>query len=153
MSYTQLVYHIVIRTKHSKPTIPNEHSEELYRYITGFIKNKKSFLYRINGMPEHIHIMLSLHPTLSLSNFVKELKTSTNTWLKNNGNFPDFESWGERYGAFTCYYPDKEILIRYINNQREHHKKEKFHTEYRRLIRENGIDIDERYFLNDPPTG
>ncbi len=153
MSYTQLVYHIVIRTKHSKPTIPNEHSEELYRYITGFIKNKKSFLYRVNGMPEHIHILVSIHPTLSLSNFVKELKTSTNFWLKNNSNFPDFESWGVKYGAFTCYYPDREILIRYIKNQREHHKKEKFKTEYCRLINENGIDIDERYFLNEPPTG
>jgi len=53
MSYTQLIYHIVIRTKYSEPTIPNEHPEELYRYINGLGENKKSYLYRINGMPEH----------------------------------------------------------------------------------------------------
>lgn len=115
----------------------------------GFIKNKKSFLYRINGMPEHIHILLALHPTLSLSEFVKELKTSTNRWMKSNGNFPDFDAWGEKYGAFTCFYPDREMVIEYIKNQREHHKTEDFKTEYRRLIQENGIEIDEKYFLDD----
>jgi putative transposase len=149
MSYTQLIYHIVIRTKYSKPVIPNEHSEELYRYIAGYIKNKKSFLYRINGMPDHIHILVAVHPTLALSDFVKELKTSTNKWLKNNTNFPDFEAWGQRYAAFTSFYRDKEIIITYIKNQREHHKKEDFKKEYRRLITENGIVIDETYFLND----
>lgn len=149
MSYTQLIYHLVIRTKYSRPVLPNEYSDELYRYIWGFIKNKKSFLYRINGMPDHLHILVGLHPTLSLSDFVKELKTSTNKWLKSNDRFPDFEAWGEKYAAFTCFYPDKEIVIEYIKNQREHHRKEDFKTEYRRLIRENGIEIDEKYFLNE----
>jgi len=149
MSYTQLIYHIVIRTKYSRPTIPNEHSEELYRYISGFIKNKKSYLYRINGMPEHIHILVGLHSTWSLADFVKVLKTSTNSWMKANDKFPDFEAWGEKYGAFTCFYRGKESVIEYIKNQRKHHKDESFTDEYRRLIEENDIEIDERYFLTD----
>ena len=149
MSYTQLIYHIVFRTKYSKPTLPNEYSEELYRYISGFISNKKSYLYRINGMPDHIHILVGLHSTLSLADFVKVLKTSTNLWMKENGNFPDFESWGEKYGAFTCFYKGKESIIEYIKNQREHHKDESFTDEYRRLIEESGIEIDEQYFLTD----
>ena len=149
MSYTQLIYHIVFRTKYSKPTIPNEHSEELYRYISGLIENKKSYLYRINGMPDHIHILVGLHSTLSLAEFVKVLKTSTNSWMKENGNFPDFECWGEKYGAFTCFYKGKESVIEYIKNQREHHKDESFSNEYRRLIEESGIEIDEQYFLTD----
>ena len=149
MSYTQLIYHIVIRTKYSKPTIPNEHSDELYRYIWGFIKNKNSYLYRINGMPEHIHILVGLHSTWSLADFVKVLKTSTNAWLKANGNFPEFESWSERYGAFTCFFQGKESVIEYIKNQREHHKDENFVDEYRRLIEESGVEIEEQYFLKD----
>jgi len=149
MSYTQLIYHIVIRTKYSQPTIVNEHSEELYRYIYGFIRNKKSLLYRINGMPDHIHILVGLHSTLPLSDFVKELKTSTNLWIKQSGKFPDFQSWGERYGAFTLRHQDKGKVIEYIKNQREHHKREDFAKEYRRLIEESGIEIDERYFLTD----
>ncbi len=149
MSYIQLIYHIVIRTKYSNPSIPNEHSEELYRYIWGLIKSKKSYLYRVNGMPGHIHLLVGLHSTWSLAEFVKVLKTSTNSWLKENGNFPDFESWSEKYGAFTCFYQGKETVVEYIKNQREHHQYEYFTNGYRRLIKESGIKIDERYFLND----
>jgi len=149
MSYTQLIYHIVIRTKHSQPTIVNEHSNELYRYIYGFIRNKKSVLHRINGTPNHIHILVALHSTLSLSNFVKELKTSTNSWIKQSGKFPNFQSWGKKYSAFTLRYQERERVIEYIKNQREHHKQETFVDEYRRLIQDNGIEIDEQYFLAD----
>jgi REP element-mobilizing transposase RayT len=100
-------------------------------------------------MPDHVHILTGLHSTLSLADFVRDLKTSTNSWLKNNEHFPDFESWGEKYGAFTIFYQGKEKVIEYIKNQREHHRDESFTEEYRRLIKESGIEIDEKYFLND----
>src|SRR5699024_3341223 len=109
MSYIQSLHHIIIRTKYSKNVLTLKHSKELYRYIRGYIKNKKSFLYRINGMPDHIHILVGIHPTVALSNFVKELKTSTNPWLKNNSaKFPNFQSWGEKYAAFTIRYQEKD---------------------------------------------
>ncbi|MBS1643840.1 MAG: transposase [Bacteroidetes bacterium] len=150
MSYIQSLHHIIIRTKYSDDVLPNEYSEELYRYIWGYIKNKKSFLYRINGMPNHVHILVGIHSTIALADFVKELKTSTNSWIKTNKDkFPDFISWGEKYGAFTIRYQEKDIVIAYIKNQREHHKNETFKDEYRRLIADNGIDIDEQYFLTD----
>jgi REP element-mobilizing transposase RayT len=139
----------VIRTKYSKRVLPNEHSEELYRYIWGFINNKKCHLYRINGMPDHIHILTSLHPTLSMSAFMKDLKVSTSIWLKKSGKFPDFEAWGEKYAAFSCSFSDKNTRIEYIKNQREHHKTVSFREEYRKLIEEAGIKIDERFFLDD----
>ena len=150
MSYIQSLHHIVIRTKYSENVLSNEHSEELYRYIWGYIKNKKSFLYRINGMPDHIHILVGIHATIALVDFIKELKTSTNAWMKSNKDkFPEFKSWGKKYAAFTIRYQEKDIVINYIKNQQEHHKKETFKDEYRRLIAENGIDIDEQYFLTD----
>lgn len=149
MSYTQLLYHIVIRTKYSKNTIPNEYSEELYKYITGFVKNKKSNMYQINGTENHIHILVSLHPTISISNFVKELKNSTNYWIKNHNGFKDFESWGKKYGAFSCSIKEKSNIINYIANQRVHHAKTSFEDEYIKLINEAEIEIDPIYFLND----
>ena len=150
MSYIQSLHHIIIRTKYSELTIPNEHSEELYRYISGYVNKKKSFLYRVNGMPDHIHILVGIHSTIALADFVKELKTSSNTWLKENRDkFPYFISWGERYAAFTLRYQEKDAVIDYIKNQREHHKAEAFIDEYRRLISENGIDVDERFFMID----
>ncbi|MGV8828200.1 MAG: IS200/IS605 family transposase [Breznakibacter sp.] len=149
MSYIQSLHHIIIRPKFSDNILPNEHSEELYRYLWGYVNNKKSFLYRINGMPDHIHILVGIHPTIALSDFVKGLKTSSNFWLKSNSHFPDFKSWGEKYAAFTIRYQEKDTVMEYINNQREHHKKESFKDEFRRLIVENGIEIDEKYFLLD----
>ena len=82
MSYVQLIYHAVIRTKASKPTLSIEHSDELYRYIWGIIKNKQGTLYRVNGMKEHVHILFSLHPTIALSDFMRDLKAGTSKNVK-----------------------------------------------------------------------
>ncbi|MFA6401737.1 MAG: IS200/IS605 family transposase [Salinivirgaceae bacterium] len=149
MSYTKLLYHIVIRTKYSRPTIPNEHADELYRYIWGYVKNKKSVLYRINGMPEHIHLFVQLHPTIAVSDFVRDLKTSSHAWLDKAPNFPDFESWGKKYCALTYDVRDKDMIVYYIKNQRKHHGAEPFIEEFRRLLVDNEIVIDEQYFMEE----
>ena len=149
MSYTKLLCHIVIRTKYSRPTIPNEHSDELYRYMWGYIKKKKCVLYRVNGLPEHIHLFVQLHPTIAVSDFVRDLKTSTHAWLDNSPNFPDFDSWGKKYAAISYCVRDKEMIVNYIKNQREHHNAEAFSKEFRRLLVENDIEIDEQYFMEE----
>lgn len=149
MSYTQSIYHIVFRTKYGKSTIPNEHSEKLYRYIWGFVKNKKCFLHRVNGMPDHLHLLIDLHPSLSLAEFVKTLKTSTNKWLKENKEFfPDFEAWNRKYCALSYSERDKEMIINYIKKQREHHKAKSESTlaEFERLLKESNVVFDEKYF-------
>ncbi len=149
MSYTSLISHIIIRTKHSRNVLPNEHSEELYKYIWGFIRNKQCFLYRINGMPNHIHLLVALRPSIPISNFVRELKTSANAWLKRNPHFPHFEAWSSQYAAISYNIKDKDIVLRYIANQREHHKTVDFETEYRAILEENGITPDMRFWLKD----
>lgn len=149
MSYTQLLYHIVFRTKKSKNTIPEQHEKELYAYIMGIINNKKSKLYRIGGMPNHIHLLVDIHPTIAVSDFMKELKEYLSKWLSPNPNFPDFEGWAVSFAGFTYSAKEKQIIIDYIKNQKEHHKKVSFEEEYRQFLIENGINIDERYFLKD----
>lgn len=149
MSYTQLLYHIIFRTKGNKKTINQEHEKELFAYIFGYIKNKKSILYRINGTENHIHMLIDLHPIHSLSGFMRDLKEASSKWLKQNPNFPTFEFWAEGYGAFTYSIKEKETIINYIKNQKEHHKTVSFEEEYRAFLEDNGIAIDERYFLKD----
>ncbi len=147
MSYTKLLYHIVFATKYRKPTIPEEQEDKLYRYIWGFIKNNKSVLYRINGMPDHIHIFVQLHADIAVSVFVKKLKNATNKWLKENADsFPDFEAWAVGYCAITYCERDKDIIINYIKKQKEHHQKETSIDELRRLLIDQDIKIDERFF-------
>ncbi|MCD8079575.1 MAG: transposase [Bacteroides sp.] len=90
MSYTQIFYHIVFRTKNSVPAITQAHSRDLYKYIWGVIKNKNGILYRINGMPEHIHLVSDLHPTLALADYVKDIKVASSLWMRQSGLFPFF---------------------------------------------------------------
>lgn len=145
-SYRQILYQIVFRTKNSRKSLNPEHQDELFAYIMGIIKNKNCFLYRINGVEDHIHILSDLHPSIALADFVRDIKTSTSIWLKQTGKFPHFEGWADGYAAFTYSAREKEKLINYIKNQQIHHKKSTFEQELRILLDEEGIKIDDRFF-------
>lgn len=144
-TFRQIYYQIVFSTKHRKSVLNIEHEDELYKYIGGIVKNKNCKLYRINGMPDHIHLFIDLHPSVSLSSLVKDIKVSTNLWIKQSGLFPDFEEWQSGYGAFTYSEREKNMIINYIKNQKEHHKNESFEDEYKNLLKSNGIEFDEKY--------
>jgi putative transposase len=146
-SYRQIIYQIIFRTKQSHKTLKLEDNERLFKYIWGTIKNKNCHLYRVNGMEEHIHILTDLHPGIALADFIRDIKTASSIWLKDSYYFPNFVGWADGYAALTYSYWDKDKLINYIKNQQEHHSTETFEDEYRRLLEEHNIKIDERYFL------
>ncbi len=146
-NFRQIFYHIVFSTKNRVPAIDEKHETDLYKYIWGIIKNKKCVLYRINGMPDHLHIFSDLHPSICLSDFVKDIKIASNLWIKQSGNFPYFEAWQNGYGAFTYSVREKKMVMNYIRNQKEHHKTENYKTEFRRLLQENEVVFDEKYLL------
>ena len=146
-TYKQIIYQIVFGTKNRKRTISASYEKDLFQYIHGIIKNKQGNLYRINGMEDHIHILSDLHPTVCLSDYIKDIKVASNIWMKESGNFTAFEGWQEGYGAFTYSIKEKDILINYIKNQKVHHQSETFNDEYKRLLLENGIEFDEKYLL------
>ena len=106
-SYRQIFYHLVFGTKNLKPTIADIYAEELYKYISGIIKNRNCKLYRINGVEDHIHIMSDLHPSVCLSDYVKDIKVASSLWMKESGKFSAFEGWQEGYGAFTYSIREK----------------------------------------------
>jgi Transposase and inactivated derivatives len=144
MSYTQLLYHIIIRTKGSEKTLSLNYSDELYRYIWGIIKNKHSILYRVNGMEDHVHIFLSLHSTIALSDFMRDLKAETSQMLKRTIGYERFTAWSEGYAALTYSLKDKDIVVNYIKNQQEHHKTISFREEYMLFLKDMGLELDER---------
>lgn len=147
MSYHQILYHIVFATKYRKPTITDAHCRELYAYIHGVIRNKKCYLYRINGTPDQLHLLTDLRPALSLADFIKSIKVASSLWMKESGSFPLFENWQEGYGAFTCSIKEKDAIMEYIKAQKEHHRSETFSEEYKRLLVENGVAFEEKYLL------
>ena len=146
-SYRQILYHIVFCTYNRKNTLPIDQQEELYKFIWGIVNKRKSVLFRINGMENHIHILCDLHPTIALSDFIKEIKTASNIWMKESGKYPDFTSWSEGSCLLTYAYRDKEMILNYIKNQKNHHRRQSFEDEYRSLLKEHGIVVDERYIF------
>jgi putative transposase len=137
-SYRQILYHIIFRTKSSKKSLSQEHIKELYAYILGTIKNKNCFLYRINGIEDHLHILCDLHPSIALADYMRDIKTSS--------SISNFEAWADGYAALTYAWKDKDIIVNYIKNQQEHHKNESFEDELRRLLKEHGIEVNENFF-------
>lgn len=150
MAHTVLYYHIIWRTKYSELTISEDHERSLYAYILGFCKNKRCTLIRIGGMPDHIHMFVSLRPDIALSSFVQVLKTETSKWMKENFTlFPRFNGWGVGYAAFTYSERDKEMIINYIINQKKHHSQKNLQEEYNKLLKEWHLDPSSDTLLKD----
>ena len=146
-AYKQIFYHIIFGTKNREPTISTVYELELFKYIHGIINKKHCKLFRINGMQDHLHIFSDLHPTVCLSDYIKDIKIASNGWMKDSGRFPNFKGWQDGYGAFTYSIKERDTIINYIKNQKEHHKTEVFIDEFRRLLIENGIEFDDKYLL------
>ncbi|MDR0973067.1 MAG: IS200/IS605 family transposase [Prevotellaceae bacterium] len=148
-AYYQTLHHIVFRTKYSERTLREENRRELYAYIYGIIKHKQCTLYRINGMSDHIHILSDLHPTLSLSEYVKDIKVASSVWMKQSGLFPEFRGWSKRYCALACSKERQQVVIEYIKNQQAHHVGVDFAEELRKLCEAEGVILHERFFSDD----
>ena len=146
-THTQICYHIVFSTKDRQPALLTDRREDLFRYIWGIFKNRDSHVYRINGTKDHLHLLTSLHPTVSLANLVKDVKTGSSQWIKDNRVFRTFSHWQDGYGAFTHSKREIPALIEYIKGQEDHHRRRTFAEEYRSLLEEAGVEFDERYML------
>jgi putative transposase len=146
-TYTQIIYQIIFGTKNRELTLTKNNREELFKYIWGLLKNKNCHLYRINGVEDHIHIVTHLHPSISLSSLVKDIKIASSDYIKTNHLFPHFIGWQEGYGAFTYSIKEKDRLIEYVKNQDEHHRIKSFKEEYIELLNEHGIEFEEKYLL------
>jgi REP element-mobilizing transposase RayT len=96
-------------------------------------------------MPDHIHLLSDLHPSISLSDYIKGIKVSSSIWMKQSGLFTHFTGWAEGYAAFTYSLREKEMICNYIKKQQEHHATFSFRDELKRLLIEHGIAFDEQH--------
>ena len=150
MSHISLTYHIIWRTKRSEKTITEQYERDLYAYIMGFCYQKQCHLYRINSMPDHIHICVEVKPTIALSEFMQVLKQETSQWIKKHPEkFPHFDGWGNGYAAFTYSVNERENIINYIIKQKEHHHHKTFREEYQEMLVEFNLDPEKDLFLKD----
>ena len=131
--------------RHREKLIQNAWEEELFKYITGIITAKGQKLMAINGVEDHIHILIGMKPSYRLSDLVKEVKFSSGGFINDKKFCKKPFRWQEGYGAFSYSQSAVKNVINYINNQKEHHRKTTFEEEYREFLRKFDIEFQERY--------
>lgn len=136
------MYHIVFATKFRAATITNSHREDLYRFIWRLVTDRNCKLLRINGTPDHLHILLNLHPTITLSALVRDIKAHSSGWMHRDSRFPLFQGWGKEYFAATVSYAGRMDVVEYIKSQQEHHNVVDFDSELELLFTREGMDIN-----------
>jgi REP element-mobilizing transposase RayT len=145
MSYTSLNYHIVFSTKSRKQYLNDEQVQGAAKYIGGILGNQKGCLLLGNGMPDHIHLLCSLHPDSSISEIVRTIKANSSRWIHENyHNLKTFE-WQEGYSAFSVSYSGTDKVLAYIRNQQEHHRKMTFEEELLSLLKKHKIQFKPEY--------
>ncbi len=113
-TYTQLHIQIVFTVKGKRNLIPDEHKDELQKYITGIIQNRKHKLLAINNMPDHIHIFIGLHPTMALSDLVRDIKAISSKFISEKKWIRGKFEWQKGYGAFSYSHSHIDNVVKYI---------------------------------------
>jgi putative transposase len=147
-AYTQLLYQIVFCPKYRNPCMLKEKRQAVFAYIGGVIKNKKCVPWQINGIEDHLHILVKIHQTVPLASLVKDIKIASHLLIDEKGWFPDFTNCQSGYAAFSYDQTAMPNLMRYIQNQEEHHKSIDFKAEYISMLEEQNIDYDEKYLFD-----
>jgi len=145
-SFSQIYIQLVFVVRHREKLIQNAWEEELFKYITGIITAKGQKLMAINGVEDHIHILIGMKPSCRLSDLVKEVKFSSGGFINDKKFCKKPFRWQEGYGAFSYSQSAVKNVINYINNQKEHHRKTTFEEEYREFLRKFDIEFQKRYF-------
>ncbi len=143
-TYTQVYIQFVFAVKRREALIPQRHKNELHHFIGGQILKRKAKPIAIHCMPDHIHIFVGFPTTMSLADFVKEIKVNSTQFINSKGWINKKFQWQEGFGAFTYTRSLIPIVARYIENQEEHHKKQNFRQEYLTILRRNGVEFDTR---------
>ena len=144
-SYTQLNVHLTFHVKSGADPIAQADLERLYAYLGGCTREQGAKAIAIGGMTDHIHMLVSLPATLTVSEFAKNIKVWSSKWLKTLGPAYRGFAWQDGYGAFSVSHSIIPKTINYIATQAEHHKKMTFREEYLKILQANEIEYDERY--------
>ncbi len=144
-SLADIVLHLVFSTKDRHPWIHSSIEEELFMYISGLSKQLNCPVIKINGMEDHIHILLHLGKTISFSDLISELKSNSSRWIKAQGKEYDQFYWQRGYGIFSVSRPNIETAAAYISRQKEHHKTISFKDEFLSMLKRSQMTYDETY--------
>ncbi len=147
-TFSNLLIHVIFSTKGRTNLLYSDMREELYKYICGIAKNEKVQVLQINGIEDHIHMLLTIKPSVSISQLVKSIKVGSTNWIhKRFQNLTDF-AWQPGFSAFSVSESAKEAVVEYIKTQKEHHHRLSYENELRLFLEKNGVPFNAEYYLD-----
>ncbi len=149
-TYTQIHIQFVFAVKYRNGLIHSSFKQELYQYSSGIIKAQNHKLLAINGMPDHLHILVGMRPSQSVSDLIQDIKSNSSKWINEKKFLKVKFEWQVGYGAFSYSKSHVQNVIRYIQNQEKKHKAKSFNEEYLNFLNAFGIEYDERFVFKDP---
>jgi REP element-mobilizing transposase RayT len=144
-TYTQIYIHYVFAVQNRFSLIQENWKTQLYKYMNGIVEQQGHKPFAINGMPDHVHILVSMNPTQAPSELMFHIKRSSSLWINENRFVTGKFSWQEGFGAFSYGKSQIPDIAQYIENQQHHHHKRTFQEEYLEFLEIFGIEYDERY--------
>jgi len=144
-TYSQIYIQIVFAVSGRENLISQEWRDELYKFITGIVRNQGQKLLAINGVADHIHILLNIQPNIAVSDLVRDIKANSSRWVNEKGLVRGKFRWQEGFGAFSYSLSQLDDVIGYIQRQEEHHQKVSFKKEYLTYLERFNVDFDEKY--------
>jgi len=141
-TYTRLLYHIVFSTKQRHPWITEDVRNDLHAYLGGIVRNIEGTAISVGGVADHVHILASIPAKISISDVVRTIKANSSKWMHEVKTLRAFQ-WQEGYSAFTVSESNREAVIRYIENQEDHHRRGSYQDELIALLRKHGVEFDE----------
>ena len=146
-TYFRIYLQIMFSPYAHENVIPVKHKEELQKYTTGIIQNRKHKLLAINYMHDHVHIFIGYKPSQSLPELIRDIKTNTSKFINERKWVLGKFRWQEGYGTFSYGHSQINDVIHYINTQEEHHRKASFREEYIRMLDKFEVDYDPDYLF------
>lgn len=147
-TFTQLYVQIVFSTKNRENILKQSFRDEVFKYISGIVKNKKQTPLAVNGTNDHIHIFLGFKPNAAISDLVRDVKHFSTEFINKKKFVHGKFNWQTGYGAFTYSHSQIDTVIKYIMNQERHHKEKTFKEEYLEFLEKFNVEYDVKYVFD-----
>ena len=147
-TYTKIYIHVIFTVQGRQNLIDNQHKDELHKYITGIIQNKKQKVIAINGMPDHIHILIGIKPDIALSDLMRDVKANSSKFINEKRWIAGKFNWQEGFGGFSYSHSQLDSVANYIKNQEEHHSRKTFKDEYLEMLKNFDVEYDPKYIFD-----
>ena len=146
-AFTKLAYHIVFSTKYRLPSLRREFRERLFEFLGGIVRRLNGHLIEIGGVEDHVHLLVGLPPTITVSDAVRDIKAGVSKWVNELPETKTRFEWQKGYAAFTVSHSQIDAVRTYLRNQAEHHKKQTFEEEYVAFLMRHEIEFDPRFLF------